>query len=434
MKKNTKKLAGVETVALHAGQTPDPATGARAVPIYQTSSYVFRNSAHAADLFAINEFGNIYTRMQNPTTDVLEKRIAALEGGSAALATSSGMAAIFLSVHNIAAAGDHIVSSASLYGGTDTLFRFTLPRMGIEVSFLDDIDAKKVGAAIRPNTKAVYVETIGNPRGDVPDLEAIANAAHKAGVPLIVDNTFAPVICRPLSHGADIVVHSTTKWIGGHGTSIGGIVVDGGRFNWASGNFPEFTKPDESYHGLVYWKQFRNVPGLGNLAYIIKARLQGMRNIGFCPSPFNSFLFLQGIETLPLRIRRQCRNTLELAQWLKKHKKVAWVNYTGLTEHPYHRMAKKYLRDGFGAVLGFGVKGGKKAGERFINNVKLASHLANVGDVKTLVLHPASTSHQQMNAEAQLASGVTPEAIRVAVGLENIADLKADFDQALKKA
>jgi O-acetylhomoserine (thiol)-lyase len=344
------------------------------------------------------------------------------------------MAAIFLAVNNIARAGDHIISSASLYGGTDTLFRFTLPRMGTEVSFIENITAEKVRSAIRPQTKAVYVETIGNPRGDVPDFEQIANAAHKAGIPLIVDNTFAPVLCRPFEHGADIVVHSTTKWIGGHGTSIGGIIVDGGKFNWANGKFPEFTEPDESYHGLVYWQQFKNVPGCGNIAYIIKARLQGMRNIGTCPSPFNSFLFLQGIETLPLRIRRQCRNTLELAQWLKKHKKIAWVNYTGLAEHPYHRVAKKYLRDGFGAVFGFGIKGGKKAGEKFINNVKLASHLANVGDAKTLVLHPASTSHQQMSAEAQLSSGVSPELIRVAVGLENIADLKADFDQALKAA
>lgn len=437
MKKKGGKLknqTGIETIALHAGQTPDPVTGARAVPIYQTSSYVFKNSAHAAKLFAVKQFGNIYTRLQNPTTDVLEKRIAALEGGTGALAASSGMAAIFLAVNNIARAGDHIISSASLYGGTDTLFRFTLPRMGTEVSFIDDITTEKVRSAIRPQTKAVYVETIGNPRGDVPDFEQIANAAHKAGIPLIVDNTFAPVLCRPFEHGADVVVHSCTKWIGGHGTSIGGIIVDGGKFNWANGNFPEFTKPDESYHGLVYWQQFKNVPGCGNIAYIIKARLQGMRNIGPCPSPFNSFLFLQGIETLPLRIRRQSRNTLELAQWLKKHKKVAWVNYTGLPEHPFHRTAKKYLRGGFGAVFGFGIKGGRRSGEKFINSVKLASHLANVGDAKTLVLHPASTSHQQMSAEAQLSSGVSPELIRVAVGLENLEDLKADFDQALKAA
>lgn len=434
MKKKSNNRGRAETISLHAGQSPDPVTGARAVPIYQTSSYVFKNTKHAADLFAIKKFGNIYTRLQNPTTDVLEKRIAALEGGTAALATSSGMAAIFLAVNNIAAAGDHIISSSSLYGGTDTLFRFTLPRMGITTTFIDDITPEKMLAAVRPQTRAVYVETIGNPRGDVPDLAAIAKAAHKAGIPLIVDNTFAPVLCRPIDHGADVVIHSCTKWIGGHGASIGGIIVDGGRFNWANGKFPEFTKPDESYHGIVYWRQFGNVPGCGNIAYIIKARLQGMRNIGSCPSPFNSFLFLQGIETLPLRIRQQSRNTLELAKWLKQHKQVAWVNYTGLPGHSFHKTAKRYLWGGFGAVFGFGIKGGRRAGEKFINAVKLASHLANVGDAKTLVLHPASTSHQQMSPEAQRASGVTPELIRVAVGLENIEDIKADFDQALKAA
>ncbi len=424
----------VETLALHAGQTPDPTTGARAVPIYQTSSYVFKDSAHAADLFALKTSGNIYTRMMNPTTDVLEKRLAALEGGSGALATSSGMAAIFLTIHNIAGAGDHIVSSASLYGGSDTLFRFSLPRMGIKTTFIQDATPAKIKAAIRRNTKAVYAETLGNPKGDVPDLEGIARVAHKAGVPMIVDNTFAPILCRPIEHGVDIVVHSCTKWIGGHGTSIGGAIVDGGTFDWSSGRFPEFTRPDPSYHGMVYWDALENVPDQGNVAFIIKARVQGMRNIGMCPSPFNSFLFLQGLETLPLRIRQQCRNTLELARWLKKHQRVAWVNYTGLPNHPWHATARKYLKGGFGAVLGFGIKGGRSAGESFINSVKLASHLANIGDAKTLVLHPASTTHQQMTEAAQRASGITPEFIRVAVGLEAVEDIKADFDQALRTA
>ena len=424
----------VETVALHAGQQPDPVTGARAVPIYQTTSYVFKNTRHAADLFALKTFGNIYTRMMNPTTEVMEKRLAALEGGTGALATSSGMAAIFLAILNIARAGDHIVSSASLYGGTDTLFRFTLPRLGLAVTFLDNFTPATVRAAMRPNTKAVYAETIGNPKGDVPDLKGIAVVAHRTGVPLIVDNTCAPVLCRPIEHGADVVVHSCTKWIGGHGTSIGGVIVDGGKFNWASGRFPEFTQPDASYHGVIYWDTFRNLPGVGNVAYILKARVQGMRNMGMCPSPFNTFLFLQGLETLPLRISRQCQNALALARWLRQHRQVAWVNYTGLPEHPWHRVARRYLKGGYGAVLGFGIRGGRQAGERFINAVKLASHLANIGDAKTLVLHPASTTHQQLDAPAQRAAGVTPEFIRVAVGLEHIKDIQADFDQALKAA
>ena len=423
---------GIATIALHAGQEPDPTTGARAVPIYQTTSYVFRDSQHAADLFALKEFGNIYTRLMNPTTDVTEKRIAALEGGTGALLTSSGMAAIFLSVHNLASVGDHIVASTSLYGGTETCFRYTFPRIGIEVTFVEDADAAKVAAAIRPNTKAVYLETIGNPKGDVLDLAAIADAAHAAGVPVIVDNTFAPILCRPIEHGVDIVVHSCTKWIGGHGTSIGGVIVDSGNFDWSSGRFPEFTTPDDSYHGIVYWDALQDVPGMGNVAYIIKARVQGMRNIGMCPSPFNSFLFLQGLETLPLRMREQCKSTLELATWLAKHENVEWVSYTGLPDHPWHEMARKYLTGGFGAVFGFGIKGGRAAGEKFINSVKLASHLANVGDAKTLVLHPASTSHQQMSEDAQRAAGITPDFIRVAVGLENVDDLKADLDQALR--
>ena len=428
------KTANPETLALHAGQQPDPTTGARAVPIYQTTSYLFKDTDHAEALFSLKQFGNIYTRLMNPTTDVVEKRIAALEGGTGALLTSSGMAAVFLSIHNIARAGDHIVSSASLYGGTDTLFRHTLPRMGIEASFIQDPTPEKVSSAIKPNTRAVYAETIGNPRGDVLDLAAIAEAAHEQKVPVIVDNTFAPVLCRPFEHGVDIAVHSCTKWIGGHGTSIGGAVVDSGNFDWSLGRFPDFTAPDDGYHGLVFWDAFGKVPEAGNIAYITRARVYGMRNIGLCPSPFNSFLFLQGLETLPLRIRQQSANALELARWLQKHDRVQWVNYTGLPEHPYHTTATRYLRGGFGAVLGFGIKGGIEAGRKFINSVELASHLANVGDAKTLVLHPASTSHRQMPEDARGASGITPEFIRVAVGLENIDDIKADFYRALSLA
>jgi O-acetylhomoserine (thiol)-lyase len=420
-----------ETLAIHAGQAPDPTTGARAVPIYQTTSYVFKSTEHAGNLFALKEFGNIYTRLMNPTTDVWEKRIAALEGGSGALGASSGMAAIFLALHNIMKAGDHIVSSASLYGGTETLFRYTLPLLGISTTFVTEPTPEKIAAAIKPNTRAVFYETIGNPKVDVPDLAGIAQVAHQQGVPVLVDNTFAPVICRPFAHGADVVIHSCTKWIGGHGTSIGGVIVDGGSFNWGNGKFPGFTEPDESYHGLKIWDTFGNFPGLGNVAFIIKARVQGMRNLGLTPSPFNAFLFLQGLETLPLRIERHCANALALARHLEKHRRVEWVMYPGLESHPSHKLARKYLQGGFGAVLGFGIKGGAAAGEKFINSVKLASHLANVGDAKTLVLHPASTSHRQMSEAAQRAAGVTPEFVRVAVGIENIDDILADIDQAL---
>lgn len=421
-----------ETLAIHAGQGPDPTTNARAVPIYQTTSYVFNDTEHAANLFALKEFGNIYTRLMNPTSDVVEKRIAALEGGTGALLTSSGMAAIFLTIHTIAQKGDHIVSSTSLYGGTETLFRYTLPRIGIDTTFVEDPTPDSIAQAITPQTKAVYIETIGNPKNDVPDIKGIADVAHAQGIPVVIDNTFAPVLCRPIDHGADIVIHSCTKWIGGHGTSIGGVIVDSGKFDWSTGRFPDFNTPDDSYHGLVFWDALKDVPGMGNVAFILKARVQGMRNIGMSPSPFNAFLFLQGLETLPLRIREQSKNTLKLAQWLQKQPQVEWVNYTGLPEHPYYAIAKKYLNGGFGAVLGFGVKGGKKAGEKFINSVKLASHLANVGDAKTLVLHPSSTSHQQLSEEAQRKAGVTPEFVRVSVGLENIDDITADFAQALK--
>lgn len=422
----------IETQAVHAGQVADPVTGARAVPIYQTSSFVFKSAEHAANLFGLKELGNIYTRLGNPTNEVLEKRLAVLEGGTAAVATSSGMAAIFLAITTVAKAGDHVVASASLYGGTDTLFRFTLPRMGLQITFIDGITPEKVRAAITPATKLVYVETIGNPKGDVPDFAGIAREAHAAGVPVFVDNTFAPVICRPFEHGADVVVHSTTKWIGGHGTSIGGVLVDGGRFDWAkSKRFPEFTEPDESYHGVVYAEAFRDFMGMGNVAFAFKARLQGLRNIGMCPSPLNSFLHLQGLETLPLRFRQHCANTLALAEWLRQHPAVGWVNYVGLPGHPYHNMASRYLTGGFGSVLGFGIKGGRAAGERFINAVKLASHLANVGDAKTLVIHPASTTHQQLSNESLAACGISEDFIRVAVGIEHIDDICADFAQAL---
>lgn len=429
----TNMTLGPQSQCLHAGQEPDPTTGSRAVPIYQTSSYVFKDAEHAANLFSLKEFGNIYTRLMNPTTDVLEKRIASLEGGVAALATSSGMAAIFLATHTLASAGDHIVVSASLYGGTDTFFRFTLPRMGIEVTFVEDLDGEKLKAAIRDNTKFVYGETIGNPKGDVLDIPSISKVAHENHLPVVIDNTFAPIICKPIEHGADIVVHSLTKWIGGHGTSIGGIIVDSGNFDWSSGRFPAFTEPDESYHGLVYWDALGNVPGMGNIAFIIKARIDGMRNMGPCPSPMNSFLHLQGVETLALRIEKQCQNAMALALWLEQHDMVEWVTYTGLSQHPSHAKAKELLCGGYGAVLGFGIKGRAQAGEQFINKVQMASHLANVGDAKTLVLHPSSTSHQQMSEEAQKAAGLSPEFIRVSVGLENIEDIKADFEQAFSQ-
>ncbi len=419
------------TIALHGGHTPDSGTGSRAVPIYQTTSYVFKSSEHAANLFALNEFGNIYTRLSNPTSDVLEERIAQLDGGTGALACSSGMAAIFLAITNVAKTGDHIISSASLYGGTETLFRHTLPRFGIQVSFIENITTEKVLQNIKENTKLVYVETIGNPKGDVPDIEAIASVSHQNKIPLFIDNTFAPIICKPFQHGADVIIYSSTKWLGGHGTSIGGLIVDGGTFDWSSGKFSEFTEPDQSYHGLLYWKTFGKFPGKGNIAFIVKARVQGMRNIGMCPSPFNSFLTIQGVETLALRMPAHCANALKLAEFLNSHELVKWVNYTGLPEHPWYSIASKYLKGGFGSVFGFGIKGGRDAGIKFIESVKVASHLANVGDAKTLVIHPDSTTHQQLDENAKKASGVTPEFIRVSVGLEDISDIISDFDQAL---
>jgi len=423
---------GDSTISLHAGFDKDPVTGACAVPIYQTTSYVFNDSEHAANLFALKEFGNIYTRLMNPTSDVLEKRLTALEGGTAALATSSGMAAIFLSITNIAAAGDHIIASGSLYGGTETMFRYTLPRFGIEVTFLEDFTPEAVKAVVKDNTKLVFGETIGNPKGDVPDFSEITKVAHDEGLPVIIDNTFAPVLCKPIEYGVDIVVYSCTKWLGGHGTSIGGIIVDSGNFDWSSGRFPEFTTPDPSYHGVVYWDALSNVPGAGNIAYAIKARVQGMRNIGPCPSPTNSFYIMQGVETLALRMEKHNKNAQILAEYLDKHELVEWVNYTGLPAHSHYETAKKYLKGGFGSVMGFGIKRGAEAAKRFIDNVKVAKHLANVGDAKTLVIHPHSTTHQQLSEEAKLIAGVNPEMVRISVGIEDIEDIIADFDQALK--
>ena len=417
----------LDTLALHAGQTVDQDTLSRAVPIYQTTSYVFKNSEHAANLFALKEFGNIYTRLMNPTTDVLEKRIAALDGGIAGCAFSSGMAAITAAILNIAPAGSHVVSSSSLYGGTCTLFTHTLPKMGVEVTLVDPNDPNNFAKAVRENTRAMFIETIGNPKNDVLDYPAIAKVAHAHGVPLICDNTVAsPMLFRPIEHGVDIVVYSCTKIIGGHGTSIGGMVVDAGTFPWDNGKFPMLTEPDPSYHGLKYFE------ALGGLAYIIKIRTNILRDTGGCLSPFNAFLLLQGVETLHLRAPRHCENALTLAQYLEKHPAVSWVNYPGLPSHPNYALAKKFLPKGQGAVLGFGVKGGRDAGVKFIDSVKLASHLANILDSKTLVIHPASTTHQQLTDDEQQKAGVTPDYIRVSVGTEHIDDIIADFEQALK--
>jgi O-acetylhomoserine (thiol)-lyase len=417
----------LDTLALHAGQTADETTLSRAVPIYQTSSYVFRSSEHAANLFALKEAGNIYTRLMNPTTDVLEKRLAAMEGGAGDCAFSSGMAAITAAVLNIAPAGSHVVSSNSLYGGTYTLFSHTLKQMGVTVTFVNPNTPENFTSAIRENTKLVYLETIGNPKNDVLDYEAIVKMAHQNGLPVMCDNTTAsPMLFRPIEHGIDIVVHSCTKIIGGHGTSIGGIVIDSGRFPWDNGKFPGLTEPDPSYHGLNYYE------ALGPLAYITKIRTHLLRDTGGCLSPFNAFLLLQGIETLHLRVPRHCQNAMKLASFLEQHPAVSWVNYPGLPSHPNYALAKKYLPDGQGAILGFGLTGGKEAGIRFIDNVKLASHLANILDSKTLVIHPASTTHQQLTEEEQSAAGVTPDFVRVSVGTEHIDDIIDDFNQALR--
>ncbi len=417
----------IETLALHAGQEVDSDTRSRAVPIYQTSSYVFKDTDHAANLFALREFGNIYTRLMNPTTDVLEKRLAAMEGGVGGLCFSSGMAAITASVLNICRAGQHFVSASSLYGGTYTLFSQTFPKLGIDVTFVDPSDPENFAKAIKDNTRFLYIESIGNPKNDIIEYEEVVKIARDNGMPVICDNTVtSPVLFRPIEYGIDIIVHSCTKVIGGHGNGIGGAIVDSGKFDWTNGRYPEITEPDPSYHGVQYVESF------GELAYIIKARTQFLRDLGGCMSPFNAFLFLQGLETIHLRVPRHCENALKLAHYLEGHDSVEWVNYPGLKSHPDYELAMKYMPAGQGAILGFGIKGGRQAGAKFINSVKLASHLANVLDSKTLVIHPATTTHQQLSDEEQLSAGVTPEYVRVSVGTEHIDDIIADVGQALK--
>jgi O-acetylhomoserine (thiol)-lyase len=428
---------GLDTLALHAGQKPDSATNSRAVPIYQTSSYVFNSVEHAANLFGLKEFGNIYTRLMNPTTDVLEQRLAAIHGGTGALAVASGQAATTLAVLNIAKSGQNIVSTSFLYGGTYNLFHYTFDRLGIEVRFVNSSRVEEIEAAIDENTRLVYLESLGNPANNVDDYPAIADIAHKHGIPLVIDNTVAPPpVLNPFDFGADILVYSLTKFIGGHGTSLGGAIVDSGKFNWDNGKFPEIVDPDPSYHGVSYWAAFglhdqAVVPGI---AYIIKARVQLLRDLGPAISPFNSWLIIQGLETLPLRMRQHCANGLAVAQWLEKHPAVTWVKYAGLPSHPDYPRAERFLKNGYGAILGFGIKGGRAAGIKLIDSVKLASHLANIGDAKTLIIHPASTTHQQLTPEEQISTGVTDDFVRLSVGLENVEDIIADLDQALKKS
>jgi OAH/OAS sulfhydrylase len=425
-----------ETLQVHAGQQPAPGTNARAVPIYQTTSYTFDDADHGARLFALQEFGNIYSRIMNPTTDVFEQRVAALEGGVAALATGSGQSAQLITITTIAQAGDNIVASASLYGGTYNQFKVSLPRLGIDVRLVEGDDIAAFEAQIDDHTRGIYIEAIGNPGFHIPDFEGLSKLAKKHGLPLIVDNTFgaAGYLFRPIEHGADIVVQSATKWIGGHGTSIGGVIVDAGSFDWGNGRFPLFTDPAPGYHGLNFWETFGKDSQFGNIAFIIRARVEGLRDLGPALSPFNSFLFLQGLETLSLRVQRHVDNSQVLAEWLQRHPDVAWVNYPGLPDHPWHERAKRYFRNGFGAVLSFGIRGGEAAGRRFINSVELASHLANVGDAKTLVIHPASTTHQQLSEAERSAAGVRPELVRVSVGIEHIDDIIGDFAQAFERA
>ena len=428
-------MSKLDTIGLHAAQEQaDPATGARAIPIYQTASYVFKDTDHAANLFALKEFGNIYTRIMNPTTDVLEKRIAAIEGGVGALAVASGQAAETLALLAITQVGDEIVAANNLYGGTYQLLHYTFPKLGRTVKFVDSHNPEAFKAAITDKTRAVYAETIGNPKLDTPDFEAISKIAHEAGVPLVVDNTIGVGLTQPIKHGADIVVLSATKYVGGHGTSIGGLIVDSGNFKWDNGKFPEFTEPDPSYHGLKYWDVFGDFPGLGNVAFIIKVRVQLLRDLGPALSPFNAFQFLQGLETLGLRIKKHSGNALAVATYMEKDPRVSWVTYPGLQSHPAHDNAVKYLKGGFGGIVGFGIKGGLEAGKKFINSVKLLSHLANIGDARSLVIHPASTTHQQLTADEQKDTGVTEDYIRLSIGLEDADDIIADINQALEKA
>ena len=422
----------LETLCLHAGQEAEPTTRSRAVPVYRTSSYLFDNTEHAADLFALKEMGNIYTRLMNPTQDVLEKRVAAMEGGAAALALASGTSAIFYSIINICQAGDEIVSATNLYGGTYTMFNNILPQLGIQARFVDSRDPENFAKAVTPRTKLLFCETIGNPALDVADLEAIARIAHADGVPLVVDSTFTtPYLLKPLDHGADIVVHSLTKWLGGHGTGIGGIVVDSGSFDWTTGKFPLLSEPDESYHGIRY---AFDLGDLCPVAYILRMRLVPLRNLGACISPDNAWIFLQGIETLPLRMERHSENALAVARHLKEHPLVEWVRYPGLEHDPAHEVASRYMNKGFGAMVVFGIKGGREAGARFIDNLELFSHLANVGDAKSLAIHPATTTHSQLDEAQQLEGGITPELVRLSIGLEHIDDILEDVDQALERS
>ncbi len=427
-----EKQPGYETLALHGGQVADPTTGARAVPIYQTTSYVFKSSEHAANLFALKEFGNIYTRLMNPTTDVFEKRVALLEGGTGALGVASGQAAITYALLAVTRLGDEIVSANNLYGGTYQLFHHTFPKLGRTVKFVGSGDLAAARKAITPNTRAIYAETVGNPKLDVPDFAELARIAHDAGIPLVVDNTVGIGLARPIDFGADIIVDSATKYIGGHGTSLGGVIVDSGKFKWNNGNFPEFTNPDPSYHGIVYWDALGNVPGMGNVAFILKVRVTLLRDLGAALSPFNAHQFLIGLETLPLRQERHSANALGVARWLKKHPLVTRVVYPGLEDDPGHAAAAKYFKNGFGGLVGFGIKGGLEAGRKFIDSVKLLSHVANIGDAKSLVIHPASTTHQQLTPAEQESTGVTPDYVRLSIGLETLDDITWDIDQALK--
>jgi O-acetylhomoserine (thiol)-lyase len=427
----TEKKFRLGTVALHAGQVPDPTTGSRAVPIYQTTSYVFRNTEHGANLFGLKELGNIYTRLMNPTTDVFEKRITAIEGGSGAIATASGQAAITYALLNITRPGDEIVSADNLYGGTYELFHYTFPKLGRHVIFVNSQKPGEFEKAITGKTRAIYAETVGNPKLDTPDFDAIAKIAHDNGIPFVVDNTTGIGLVRPFDHGVDIIVHSATKYIGGHGTSIGGIIVDSGKFAWNNGKFPEFTEPDPGYHGLKYWDAFGNFPGLGNVAFVFKIRVSLMRDTGAVLSPFNAWQFLIGLETLHLRVPRHSENALAVAQFLKKHPKVAWVTYPGLSDDPNHKLAQKYLHGGFGPLVGVGIKGGETASRKFIDSLKLFSDLANIGDSKSLVIHPASTTHQQLTVEEQAKTGVTPDFVRLSIGTEDIEDIIEDLNQAL---